>query len=82
MSVAILQIMLSVVKQSVIWQPGKEPTPELLHYSCILYSIQLILIELFVAHKMFLKLSIMTRSIMTLDVNLECRNYANYVECS
>ncbi len=57
LSVTIMPIMLSVVKQSVIWIPGKEPTSELLHYSCILYSIQLILIELLVARKMFLKLT-------------------------
>jgi hypothetical protein len=57
MSVEIIQIMLIVVKQSVIWLPGKEPTPDLLHYSCILYSIQLVLIELLVASKMFLKLT-------------------------
>jgi hypothetical protein len=57
MSVTAMQIILSVVKQSDIWIPGKEPTLELLHYSCILYSIQLVLIELLVAHKMFLKLT-------------------------
>ncbi len=57
MTVAIIQIMLSVVKQSVVWLPGKEPTPDLLHYSWILYSIQLVLIELLVAHKIFLKLT-------------------------
>jgi len=49
--------MLSVVKQIVVWQPGKEPTPELLHFSCILYSIQHILIELLVMHKTFMKLT-------------------------
>jgi hypothetical protein len=57
MSVTIMKIMLSVVKQSVVWLPGKEPPPELLHYSCILYSIQLVLIELLAASKMFLKLT-------------------------